>query len=170
MRLGVLTVSDRSSRGERDDRSGPLLRDMAEAQGWQVVRTAIVPDDMEDIRQTLTDWSDSGEVDLILTSGGTGFSPRDQTPEATRSVIEREAPGLAEAMRSAGLRHTPHAMLSRAVAGIRGKTLIINLPGSPKGARESLDVVLPVLGHALALLRESSEAELGHTPRALGRT
>jgi molybdopterin adenylyltransferase len=170
VRLGVLTVSDRSSRGERDDRSGPLLRDMAEAQGWQVVRTAIVPDDMEDIRQTLTDWSDSGEVDLILTSGGTGFSPRDQTPEATRSVIEREAPGLAEAMRSAGLRHTPHAMLSRAVAGIRGKTLIINLPGSPKGARESLDVVLPVLGHALALLRESSEAELGHTPRALGRT
>lgn len=162
MRAAVLTVSDRSSRGERDDLSGPALRRLLEANGAQVIRAGVVPDDRALIEQTLREWADSGEVELILTTGGTGFGPRDVTPEATQSVCDRMAPGLAEAMRAAGLGITPHAMLSRAVAGIRKRTLIVNLPGSPKGARESLEVVLPALPHALALLREAPDAEAGH--------
>jgi len=122
----------------------------------------ILPDDESVIRQTLIDWVDGNEVDIILTTGGTGFSHRDVTPEATRSVIEREAPGLAEAMRAASLKITPHAMLSRVVAGIRNKTLIINLPGSPKGAVENLQVVMPVLPHAVQLLQENPESESSH--------
>ncbi len=170
MRVGLLTVSDRSARGEREDRSGPLLRQVVEAQGWNVTRSEVVSDDRETIAAVISAWSDSREVDLLLTTGGTGFSPRDHTPEATRAVIEREAPGLAEAMRSAGLRLTPHAMLSRAAAGIRGRTLIVNLPGSPKGAREGLEVLLPVLPHAIALLTEQADAEAGHTPPSIART
>ena len=162
IRFGILTLSDRSSRGERADSSGPALARLIEAEGWSVTKQSILPDDESSIRKILVDWSDGSELDVILTTGGTGFSPRDVTPEATRAVIEREAPGLAEAMRAASLKITPHAMLSRVVTGIRKKTLIINLPGSPKGAVENLQVVLPVLGHAIKLLQESPEAEAGH--------
>jgi len=162
IRVGILTVSDRSARGERADSSGPLLSQMAQQQGWTVERESIVPDDSSAIQTTLAQWADNAQLDLILTTGGTGFAPRDVTPEATRAVIEREAPGLAEAMRAASLLKTPHAMLSRAVCGIRGHTLIINLPGSPKAARENLETILPALPHAIALLQESPESEHGH--------
>jgi molybdenum cofactor synthesis domain-containing protein len=162
LQIGILTVSDRSSRGERPDASGPALAERILAQGWQVVEQGIVPDDLPVLRTTLTQWADSRRLDVILTTGGTGFSPRDVTPEATLAVIQRHAPGLAEAMRTASLAITPHAMLSRAVAGIRGGTLIINLPGSPKAALENLEVVLPVLPHAVQLLAEDQGAEAGH--------
>ncbi|MFZ5883283.1 MAG: MogA/MoaB family molybdenum cofactor biosynthesis protein [Chloroflexota bacterium] len=162
MRFGILTLSDRSSRGERPDASGPALTHLIEAQGWSVARQSLLPDDEPAIRALLAEWADSGEMDVILTTGGTGFAPRDVTPEATRAVIEREAPGLAEAMRAASLKITPHAMLSRVAAGIRKRTLIINLPGSPKGAVENLQVVLPVLPHAVQLLREDPQSESSH--------
>ncbi|MCK4694046.1 MAG: MogA/MoaB family molybdenum cofactor biosynthesis protein, partial [Anaerolineales bacterium] len=145
MRVGVLTISDRSSRGEREDRSGPLLKELIENQGWRVVRFDVVSDDQQDIEALLRVWADSGEVDLILTTGGTGFSSRDRAPEATLAIIERLAPGLVEAMRAASLKVTPHAMLSRAIAGIRGRTLIVNLPGSPRAVAENLKVILPAL-------------------------
>ena len=164
LRFGILTVSDRSSRGERVDASGPALVEMVQEQGWQVAETLIVPDDEDTLRDTLILWADSGDMDIILTTGGTGFAPRDVTPEATRSIVDKLAPGLAEAMRIASLQITPHAMLSRSIAGIRGSALIINLPGSPKAARENLDVVLPVLGHAVQLLKEDAAAEAGHIP------
>ena len=162
IRVGILTVSDRSSKGERPDESGPALVNAAVQQGWQVTRTTILPDELTQLIATLTQWADSGEMDVILTTGGTGFSPRDITPEATLAVIQRLTPGIAEAMRSASLRITPHAMLSRAVAGIRSLTLIINLPGSPKGALENLAVLIPVLPHAVQLLHEDPFAEVGH--------
>lgn len=162
LRVGILTVSDRSAHGERDDLSGPALVEVVRAQGWLVARQGIVPDDYETLREELATWADTGEIDVILTTGGTGFGPRDITPEATRSVTNRDAPGLAEAMRAASLRQTPHAMLSRSTAGIRNRTLIVNLPGSPKGAVENLQVILPVLPHAVQLLTESPEAEVGH--------
>ena len=162
LRLGILTVSDRSSRGERVDASGPVLVEMVQEQGWKVIETLIVPDDEDTLRDTLMLWADSGDIDIILTTGGTGFSPRDITPEATRAVVIKLAPGLVEAMRAASLQVTPHAMLSRAVAGIRGRVLIVNLPGSPKAARENLGVIQSVLEHAVQLLREDAEAEAGH--------
>jgi molybdopterin adenylyltransferase len=162
IRFGILTLSDRSSRGERADLSGPALSRVIEAEGWSVAKESILPDEESAIREILISWADSNDLDVILTTGGTGFSPRDVTPEATRAVIERDAPGLAEAMRAASLKITPHAMLSRVATGIRKKTLIINLPGSPKGAVENLQVVLPVLSHAIKLLQESPEAEAGH--------
>lgn len=162
IRFGILTLSDRSSRGERADASGPALANLIQGEGWSVVRQSLLPDDEPAIRETLTAWSDSGEMDVILTTGGTGFARRDVTPEATRAVIQREAPGLAEAMRAASLKVTPHAMLSRIVTGIRGKTLIVNLPGSPKGAVENLQVILPVLPHAIQLLREDPSSESTH--------
>jgi molybdopterin adenylyltransferase len=162
LRFGILTLSDRSSRGERADSSGPALARLIQAEGWSISKQSILPDEESAIREILINWADSAELDVILTTGGTGFSPRDVTPEATRAVIEREAPGLSEAMRAASLKITPHAMLSRIVTGIRRKTLIINLPGSPKGAVENLQVVLPVLEHAIKLLQESPEAETGH--------
>jgi len=162
IRFGILTLSDRSSRGERQDSSGPALAHLIRAEGWSIAKQSLLPDDETATRQILTEWADSGEVDVILTTGGTGFSPRDVTPEATQAVIDREAPGLAEAMRAASLKVTPHAMLSRIVAGIRKKTLIINLPGSPKGAVENLQVVVPVLPHAIQLLREDPESESSH--------
>jgi molybdopterin adenylyltransferase len=162
LRLGILTVSDRSARGERPDLSGPALVELVTSLGWKVDRTAIVADDLNALRETLSVWADGKRLDIILTTGGTGFSPRDVTPEATRLVIEREAPGLAEAMRLESLKVTPHAMLSRALAGIRGKVLIINLPGSPTAAVENLQVILPVLPHAVELLRDSPEAEQHH--------
>ena len=165
LRFGILTVSDRSSRGERADLGGPALADFVTSRGWLASTRDIVPDDRERIASALRAWSARGDLDVILTTGGTGFAPRDVTPEATRDVIERDAPGLAEAIRAASLKITPHAMLSRAVSGIRGQTLILNLPGSPKGAVESLQVVADVLEHAVQLLREDSNAEAGHKPR-----
>jgi molybdopterin adenylyltransferase len=162
IRFSVLTASDRSSRGERPDLSGPALGETIKANKWTLVSQEIVPDDIERITEKLTNWADSGQVDIILVTGGTGFAPRDVTPEATRAVIDREAPGLAEVMRQASLQKTPHAMLSRAVTGIRKKTLIVNLPGSPKGAVENLEVILPVLPHAVELMQELPEAEKHH--------
>lgn len=162
LRFGILTLSDRSSRGERPDSSGPALARLIEAENWSVAKQALLPDNESAIRKILSEWADSGELDIILTTGGTGFSPRDVTPEATRAVIDREAPGLAEAMRAASLKITPHAMLSRIVTGIRKRTLIINLPGSPKGAVENLQVVLPVLQHAVQLLQEDPASEASH--------
>jgi molybdenum cofactor synthesis domain-containing protein len=162
LRIGILTSSDRSSRGERPDLSGPALANLVTAQGWLVAQTAIVPDNLDAIRETLSTWADSGEVDIILTTGGTGFAPRDVTPEATNLVIDRQAPGLAEAMRQESRKVTPHAILSRAVAGMRGKVLIINLPGNPKAAVENLQVVSPILAHAVELLKEDPDAEKHH--------
>lgn len=162
IRVGILTASDRSSRGERTDASGPALARFSQEQNWSVVHQSILPDEEAALRELLISWADSGELDLILTTGGTGFAPRDVTPEATRAVIDREASGLAEAMRAASLKITPHAMLSRIVTGIRKKTLIINLPGSPKGALENLQVVIPVLPHAIQLLQEDPSSETTH--------
>jgi molybdopterin adenylyltransferase len=168
MRIAILTVSDRSSRGERPDATGPALVEAILAQGWQVVSTLVLPDELTQISAQLAAWADSGEVDIILTTGGTGFSPRDVTPEATSAVIQRPAPGLAEAMRQASLQITPHAMLSRAVAGIRGRILIINLPGSPRAALENLAVITAVLPHAVHLLTDDPLAEAGHLPGSRG--
>ena len=162
IRFGLLTLSDRSSRGERSDASGPALASLIEAEGWSVARQQILPDEESAIRATLIEWSDGGTLDVILTTGGTGFAPRDVTPEATRAVITREAPGLTEAMRAEGLKKTPHAMLSRAVAGIRGHTLIVNLPGSPKGAVENFQTILPVVKHAVQLLGDDAASESSH--------
>ena len=167
IRFAILTISDRSSRGERADTSGPALARVVAEHGWQVVLQAVVPDELDEIRVILSAWADqneagTGPVDVILTTGGTGFSPRDLTPEATQAVVERPAPGLAEAMRAASLQVTPHAMLSRAIAGIRRHTLIVNLPGSPKGAVENLEVILPVLPHAVLMIREDPGYEAGH--------
>jgi molybdenum cofactor synthesis domain-containing protein len=162
IQFGILTLSDRSSSGNRDDISGPALADLIRAQNWSIAKQAILPDDESTIRATLIEWADSGEIDVILTTGGTGFAPRDITPEATRAVIERDAPGLAETMRAESLKKTPHAMLSRAVAGIRGRTLIVNLPGSPKGALENLQTILPVLPHAVQLLTDDPGSEVSH--------
>ena len=162
LRFGILTLSDRSSRGERADSSGPALTLLIQAEGWSVTKQSILPDEESAIREILVNWADSAELDVILTTGGTGFSPRDVTPEATRTIIEREAPGLSEAMRAASLKITPHAMLSRIVTGIRRKTLIINLPGSPKGAVENLQVILPVLSHAVQLLQDDPASESTH--------
>lgn len=146
--VGVLTLSDKGSRGERVDESGQVVCEMIAGLG-QVTHTQILPDDLETIIRLLTEWSDQQQLDLIVTTGGTGLTERDVTPEATRRVIDREIPGMAEAMRMRSLEITPHAMLSRAIAGLRGRTLILNLPGSPKGVRENLGFVLPALKHAL---------------------
>lgn len=162
MRFALLTVSDRSALGERADHSGPALQQLIESQGWQVTQHAISPDDIQAIEEILISWADTGIADIILTTGGTGFGQRDNTPEATLAVVDRLAPGLPEAMRSASLKITPHAMLSRATAGIRKRTLIVNLPGSPKGALENLQVILPVLPHAVQLLTDDPGAEAGH--------
>lgn len=159
IRFGILTASDRSARGERQDASGPALAHLAQTRGWSVTKQAILPDERSALASVMADWADGGEVDVLLVTGGTGFSPRDVTPEATLEVVERLAPGLPEAMRAASLKITPHAMLSRLVAGIRGRTLIVNLPGSPNGAVENLEVILPVLEHAIHLLREE---DAGH--------
>ena len=154
MRAGVLTISDKASRGERVDTSGAAIAELLGTIGASIERTDVVPDEAPQISDTLRSWADSGELDLIITTGGTGLSPRDVTPEATADVIERPAPGLGELMRSEGLKHTPMAALSRGVAGVRGRCLIVNLPGSEKGVRESLTAVIDSLPHAVALLRD----------------
>jgi molybdenum cofactor synthesis domain-containing protein len=166
IRVSILTVSDRSSRGERSDISGPVLQTAVEQQGWQVIDAAIVPDESDQIAQKLVEWADSGRCDLILTTGGTGFTPRDVTPEATNSIIERQTPGLTQAILVESLKITPHAMLSRAASGIRGRTLIVNFPGSPKAAVENLNIILPVLPHAIELLQGNPAAEAGHRKTA----
>ena len=152
--VGILIVSDRCSRGEAEDRTSPVIRDWAthELQA-EVTSHGVIPDERDLIRDTLVSWSDVEGLDLIITSGGTGFAPRDVTPEATREAIQREVPGLAEAMRQHGTTKTPHAMLSRAIAGIRGRTLIVNLPGSPKAVREDLEAILPALPHGIETLK-----------------
>lgn len=163
IRVAILTSSDRAAAGIYADKSGPALQALlSTAFEVRIVDTQIVPDHQATIAACLRNWADSHTIDLILTTGGTGFAPSDVTPEATREVIEKEAPGLAEAMRSAALAITPHAMLSRAVAGIRRETLIINLPGSPKGAQENLQAILPIIPHAIELLRNSPNSEAGH--------
>lgn len=151
IRIGVLTLSDKGAKGEREDTSGVLLAEMAVTLG-AVVRHQVIPDDEDKIVMMLTRWVDELGLDLILTTGGTGFSPRDRTPQATLAVIDYQVPGMAEAMRLTSLEKTPFAMLSRAVVGVRKQTLIINLPGSPAAVRENFAVLLPVLPHALAKL------------------
>jgi molybdenum cofactor synthesis domain-containing protein len=157
VRAAILTVSDTGSRGQRADTSGAAIRELLASIGVEVTRYEIVPDERDQIAAKLRAWCDAGDLDLVLTTGGTGLAARDITPEATLDVAERVAPGLGEAMRAEGMRHTPKAMLSRAVAVVRGRTLIINLPGSEKGVRESLAAVLDVLPHAADLLRGHTE-------------
>ena len=158
IRVAILTVSDRAARGEAEDLSGPAIAQIVQEQlQASITRRQIVADELALIEATLVAWADGGEVDLILTTGGTGFALRDVTPEATQAVIDRPAPGIAEAMRAASLQVTPHAMLSRAAAGMRGRTLIVNLPGSPKAVRENLAVILPVLPHAVELLQQGAQ-------------
>jgi molybdenum cofactor synthesis domain-containing protein len=160
IRATVITVSDASSRGEREDTSGALLVELLRELGAEIVATMILSDDLDPLAEALKKFADMPEVNLIVTTGGTGLAPRDNTPEATRYVIEREAPGLAEAMRLETLKQTPMAMLSRGVCGIRNGTLIVNLPGSPNAVRESFAVIAPVLKHAIALLAGSPGGNL----------
>ena len=158
-----MTISDRGASGQYQDKSGPLIDEIITSKLNAVVELyTIVPDEMDIIKTTLIEWVDQHHLDLILTTGGTGFAPRDITPEATKQVIQKETPGLVFAMLSNSLAITPHAMLSRMVAGIRNQTLIVNLPGSPKAARENLETILPALPHALELLRNDPTAEAGH--------
>ena len=153
MNAGILTISDKASKGEREDKSGKAIQEILSQAGFEIAEYQIVPDEPELIKKYLIEWSDKN-IDLIITTGGTGFAPRDQTPEATKEVIEREAPGISEAIRFYGLQKTPRAMLSRGVAGIRKSSLIINLPGSEKAVRESLSAILPALEHGIEILKE----------------
>jgi molybdopterin adenylyltransferase len=157
IKVGVITVSDRGYRGEREDASGEVIREMVQGLSAEVAFSTIVPDEGEEIKRALIQGADEMGLDLIVTTGGTGVSLRDVTPDATREVIEREIPGFAEAMRIAGLKKTPHAMISRALCGVRGRTLIVNLPGSPKAVREGLEVILPAIPHTIAKLQGDPE-------------
>jgi len=159
-KAGIITISDKGALGTREDQSGPALKESLENAGLLISSIKIIPDDINQIKLTLIELCDKHNLDLLITTGGTGLSPRDVTPEATIDVIEKEAPGFSEAIRMLGLKSTPHSMISRGVSGIRGKTLIINLPGSPKGAREGLDAILPAIPHALAKLK-GDPAECG---------
>lgn len=163
IRTGILTASDKGSSGLRADESGRVIAELVKQIGAEVVEYTVVPDELAIISANLIKMADELNIDLILTTGGTGFSPRDITPEATLAVIDRQVPGIPEAMRLKSLEITPRAMLSRAVAGIRNKTLIINLPGSPKGVSECLEVILPVLPHAVEILKGQA-AECARTP------
>lgn len=160
-KAAVITISDAGARGERKDTSGPALCEILRGEGWQVVYTQIIPDESKEIQNVLKKCADELQVNLILTTGGTGFSPRDITPEATLAVIERQAPGISEAMRMESMRITPKGCLSRGVSGIRKETLIINLPGSEKAVRESIAVVLPALSHGVDMLRSAGSANCG---------
>ncbi|OGO19473.1 MAG: molybdenum cofactor biosynthesis protein [Chloroflexi bacterium RBG_16_50_9] len=151
--FGILTISDKGSRGQRYDKSGEVIRDMLSSIDGRVIKYEIVPDEQEIIAVKLAYWADEGGVDVIVTTGGTGLSQRDVTPEATLSVIDKSVPGLAEAMRARSLEKTPMAMLSRAVAGLRGQCLIINLPGSPRAVQECLEVVMPAVPHAVEIIK-----------------
>lgn len=162
IRFAVLIISDRAYAGVREDQSGPALCEVITQSGDQVVATSIVPDEIDQISDILIHWADLDLADIILTTGGTGFTPRDITPEATLQVIDRNAPGLAEAMRWKSLQITPHAMLSRAIAGIRKRTIIINLPGSPKAAVENLGFIQAVIPHAVELLRNHDLPDVNH--------
>ena len=153
MRVAVITLSDSGYAGKRADLSGPAIQEMVEERGWTVVQTTLLPDRREMLEKELRRLCDGGLADLILTTGGTGFSPTDVTPEATMAVVERPTPGIPEAMRHYSLQITPRAMLSRAAAGIRGRTLIVNLPGSPKAVRECLQAILPALDHGMEILK-----------------
>lgn len=153
-------MSDKGSRGEREDLSGSVIREMLAALPAEVIRYEVIPDELEIIKERIVEFADKAFADLIITTGGTGVSPRDVTPEATKAVIDRELPGMAEAMRAASMQKTPNAMLSRAVCGIRGRTLIVNLPGSPRAVRENLEAVLPVIQHAVEKIC-GSDAECG---------
>jgi len=151
--IGILTISDKGSKGQRQDKSGEAIREGVSRIESAVVKYEIVPDEKDIIAEKLADWADSGAVDVILTTGGTGLSRRDVTPEATLSVIDRSVPGFAEAMRMKSLEKTPMAILSRAVSGLRGQCLIINMPGSPRAVRECLEVVLPAVPHAVDIIK-----------------
>jgi molybdenum cofactor synthesis domain-containing protein len=151
--IGILTISDKGARGQRYDESGQIIRDIFSDFGSDIASYEIVPDERDIIRQKLAEWADNKETDVIITTGGTGLGERDVTPEATIAVLDRVVPGLAEAMRAASLSKTPMAMLSRATAGVRGKCLIINLPGSPRAVRECLEVVLPAIPHAVDIIK-----------------
>ncbi len=153
IKAGVITVSDKGSAGQREDQSGPEVERILKTIGIAVIHRAVVPDEIHEIRDILVALADDHKIDLIVTTGGTGVAPRDVTPDATLGVIDREVPGMAEAMRRESHKITPHALISRAVAGIRGQTLIINLPGSPKGVRENLAVLLPALPHAIEKIK-----------------
>ena len=152
-RVGIITISDTASRGQREDLSGAAIRELVAAVGGEIIGYAIVPDERDQIASAIVTQVDDAGAEVVLTTGGTGLSPRDVTPEATATVIDYEAPGIAEAMRAEGLKHTRRAMLSRARAGVRGRSLVVNLPGSPKGVRESLGAILDVLPHAVEILR-----------------
>jgi len=152
-KVAIITISDRGSKGEREDSSGPLIQEMVKNLPGEVIHYEIVPDEREKIAEALKKSADQLKADLILTTGGTGLSPRDVTPDATLDVIEKEVPGFSEAMRAESLKKTPHAMISRAITGIRGSSLIVNLPGSPKSVRENLSIILPALPHALSKLK-----------------
>lgn len=163
IRAGVVTISDKGYRGEREDESGPLLADLLQQMGAEVVAQEIVPDEAERIQQTLVHLADEERLDVVLTTGGTGPTPRDCTPEATRAVIEREMPGLVEVLRFEGYRRTPLAVLSRGVAGLRGRTIVVNLPGSPRAVREGMEVLAPILPHAVRMARGAdTEHRQGH--------
>jgi molybdenum cofactor synthesis domain-containing protein len=153
--VGIITVSDKASRGERQDAGGPAIQELVLGAGFAVGDTAIVPDEQAQIADEIRRMADERQYDLVLTTGGTGLSPRDVTPQATLDVLDYQVPGLAEAMRAESLKQTPAAMTSRAVAGVRGRTLVVNLPGSPKGVRECLEVILPALPHAVGVMRGS---------------
>lgn len=150
---GIITVSDKGSQGKREDLSGPAIAEMLAGAAISIKHTIIIPDETDEIKAAIIDFADTKKLDLILTNGGTGVSPRDLTPDATLEVIDKQIPGMAEAMRHQSMQVTPHAMISRAVAGVRGKSLIINLPGSPKGAKENLAIVLPALKHAIEKIK-----------------